>query len=158
MIGQSADTSQSQVCYWEFFPNHVKWSKCVNYFHTFGNLWCALFVFRGGVAWLHGAHAAPGHLLRQGESVSVCVGSLLSSRGRYDTITLLTHTEKTDTSQIQHPVWNWKFSIFFLIRVLICPCNAESLLAYGEWWVASAPRETRLTNKINALMMNLSVH
>ena len=38
VIGQAADTSQSQVCYWEFFPNLLKWSKCLNYFHTFGDL------------------------------------------------------------------------------------------------------------------------
>ena len=39
VIGQAADTSQSQACYWEFFLHHLSGSKCLNYFPTFGGLW-----------------------------------------------------------------------------------------------------------------------
>ena len=38
VIGQAADTSQSQACYWEFFLHHLSGSKCLNYFPTFGEL------------------------------------------------------------------------------------------------------------------------
>ena len=38
MIGQAADTSQSQACYWEFFLHHLNGSKCLNYLPTFGDL------------------------------------------------------------------------------------------------------------------------
>ena len=43
VIGQAADTSQSQACYWEFFLHHLSGSKCLNYLPTFGELWIVWF-------------------------------------------------------------------------------------------------------------------
>ena len=46
MIGQAADTSQSQACYWEFFLHHMSGSKCLNYLPTFGEL-CIIHIIQG---------------------------------------------------------------------------------------------------------------